>query len=576
MTLLQTQRSLRRTSTRGAVIPIVALLLPVFLIITAMAVDLGRQRNDRREMQSAADVIALDMARLANGRTIDEIALGDADNPATETALQASSDRNGIDRSKVVLQWGLTDATGNFTPLFLGTDVPDTAQITASDVTDYFFQPGSGDVERIARAQYGAEALAGFKVGSFGATVSPAQGTLLNTVVTPLLGSPAGFSALSYQGLAGAQVNVFELGNELGLLTPNEVLTQTVSFDDAVLASADVLERNGDSANATLLRNSVTTEMQNMDVQLSQFVDADTGGQGPGMSADINVLGMLTGAAFAAQCTPDPAGFDDCSGLSLPNVTANAPLVTSTSALKVIQGPQYAYGPVGTSADTGQVQLSIDSTVGGQNIGACVPSLLNAFCILNGLGFVGNIAAVVRVDADVTLAGGRNTITDIGCTDPAADTLTIGSNTDLYDVALTITVEFGKSNGIGALVGNSLGSFTLTGSTSSINASDSELFTVPPDVLGVTTRATGNGNVGLSGISLSASGSSSTVLGRVATLGVNFVMADVLSVLVNPLLTQIDNQILTPLANMVGVNVTGSDLTPEHIDCSFGNVKLVG
>ena len=176
----------------------------------------------------------------------------------------------------------------------------------------------------------------------------------------------------------------------------------------------------------------------------------------------------------------------------------------------------------------------------------------------------------------MTLAGGRNTITDIGCTDPAAETLTIGSNTDLYNVALTITVEFGRSNGIGALLGNSLGSFTLTGSTSSINATDSELFTVPPDVLGVTTRSTGNGNVGLSGISLSASGSSSTVLGRVATLGINFVLADVLSTLVNPLLTQIDNQILTPLANMVGVNVTGSDLTPEHIDCTFGNVQLVG
>ncbi|WP_436795731.1 pilus assembly protein TadG-related protein [Actinospongicola halichondriae] len=565
-----------RRASRGAVLPIVALLLPVFLIITAMAVDLGRQRNDRRSMQSAADVIALDMARLANGRTIDAIALGDADNPATETALQASADRNEIDRSQVVLQWGTTDAAGAFTPLNLGTDIPDTAEITASDTTDYFFQPGSGDVERVARAQYGAEALAGFKVGSFGASVDPTQAGLLNSLVTPLLGNPVGLDALSYQGLAGAEVNIFELGNELGLLTPDDVLNTTVDFDDVVLASADILERNGDSANATLLRNSITTEMQNMDVQLGQFVDADTGGEGPGMAAGLNVLGMLTGTAFAAQCTPDPIGFADCSGLSLPNVAANVPLVSSTSSLKVIQGPQYAYGPVGASAKTGQVQLTMNTVVGGQNVGACVPRLANLFCVLSGIGLVGQVAAVITVDATVTLAGGLNSITDIGCTDPLAETLLISSNTDLYDISLQVGVEYGKSGGLGGLLGGTIGAFTLSGSTSSVNAADSELFTVPPDVLGVTTRSTGNGNVGLSGIALTASGNTGTVLGSLANLGLNFVLADVLSGLVNPLLGQIDSQLLGPLTKIIGANVTGSDLTPEQIDCSFGNVMLVG
>ncbi len=565
-----------RRASRGAVLPIVAMLLPVFLIITAMAVDLGRQRNDRRSMQSAADVIALDMARLANGRTIDEIALGDLTNPATETALQASADRNEIDRSQVILQWGTTDATGAFTALVLGTDVPDTAQITASDTTDYFFQPGSGDVERIARAQYGAEALAAFKVGSFGASVDPTQAGLLNSIVTPLLGSPVGFDALSYQGLAGAEVNVFELGTELGLLTPNDVLNTTVDFDDVVLASADILERNGDSANATLLRNSITTEIQNMDVQLGQFVDADTGGEGPGMTSDLNVLGMLTGTAFAAQCTPAPTGFADCSGLSIPNVTANAPLLTSTGSLKVIQGPQIVSGPVGASGRTGQVQVTMNTVVGGQNVGACVPRLANLFCVLSGIGLVGQVAAVITVTANVTLAGGLNSIADIGCADPLAETLLVASNTDLYDIDLVIGVEYGKSGGLGGLLGGSIGAFTLSGSTSSVNAADSELFTVPPDVLGVTTRSTGNGNIGLSGISLTASGNSGTVLGSLANLGLNFVLADVVSGLVNPLLGQIDSQILGPLTNTLGVNVTGSDLTPERIDCTFGNVMLVG
>lgn len=574
MMRFRTQRATRRDSSRGAVVPIVALLLPVFLIITAMAVDLGRQRNDRRTMQSAADVIALDMARLANGRTIDEIAVGDIENPPTETALQASSDRNDIARSKVELQWGLTDATGNFTPLFLGTDIPDTAQITTRDVTDYFFQPGSGDVERVARAQYGADALAGFKVGSFGATVDPAQGGLLNSLITPLLGNPVGIDALSYQGLAGAEVNIFELGNELGLLTPNEVLGTTVSFDDVLLASADVLERNGDSANATLLRNSITTEIENMDVQLGQFVEADSGGEGPGMSADLNVLGMITGTALAAQCTPDPAGFDDCSGLSVPQVTANAALLSAGGSLKVIQGPQYAYGRVNEAiARTGQVQLSLQSVVGSQAVGNCVPTLANLLCVLNGL-LVGAVDATVSIDLDVTLAGGLNTLTDIVCTDPTFESMTVNTNTNLYEVATTVRVEFGRRGVLGGLLGPTIGTMTLTGNTSAPPTPDAETFTVPPDVLGVTTRSTGAGTIGLSGLSLSSSGTG--VLGTLGNLGINQTVGSVTTNLVNPLLSQIDTQILGPLTQLLGANVTGSDLTPERIDCNFGNVQLVG
>ncbi len=53
---------------RGAVLPLVAIVLPVLILLTAFAVDLGRQRASRRTMQARADVIALDLARLMDGR----------------------------------------------------------------------------------------------------------------------------------------------------------------------------------------------------------------------------------------------------------------------------------------------------------------------------------------------------------------------------------------------------------------------------------------------------------------------------------------------------------------------------
>src|SRR3954454_16667753 len=54
---------------RGAVLPIVALSLAVLMVMTAFSVDIGRQMMRRREAQGSADVIALDLARLVDGRS---------------------------------------------------------------------------------------------------------------------------------------------------------------------------------------------------------------------------------------------------------------------------------------------------------------------------------------------------------------------------------------------------------------------------------------------------------------------------------------------------------------------------
>ena len=51
----------------------VALLLVVLVPSSAMAVDLGMQRVVRRDMQTLADVVALDVVRLVDGRTASQI-----------------------------------------------------------------------------------------------------------------------------------------------------------------------------------------------------------------------------------------------------------------------------------------------------------------------------------------------------------------------------------------------------------------------------------------------------------------------------------------------------------------------
>src|SRR5438477_43604 len=56
-------RTLRRKGERGQVIVIAALLLPLLMGMTAVAVDVGSYSSDRRNLQNAADAIALAAAK---------------------------------------------------------------------------------------------------------------------------------------------------------------------------------------------------------------------------------------------------------------------------------------------------------------------------------------------------------------------------------------------------------------------------------------------------------------------------------------------------------------------------------
>ena len=87
----------------------------------------------------------------------------------------------------------------------------------------------------------------------------------------------------------------------------------------------------------------------------------------------------------------------------------------------------------------------------------------------------------VTLDADVTLAGGLNTLDRHRVRPtPAFESLTVGTNTNLYNVDLTVTVTLRQAGLLGGRLGPTLGSLVLTGHTNSTNAADSETFVVPP------------------------------------------------------------------------------------------------
>jgi hypothetical protein len=574
------RRDARRRE-RGAIIPIVALLLPVLMVMTGFAVDLGRQRSDRRSMQAVADVIALDMSRLADGRPLNEIDAGSGVHPPAETALGLAAARNGVDRSQLTIDWGKwEDATGYQTINFVGTEEPNAVMITAVDSTDYYFQPGAGSVSRTAVAKYGAEPLAGFSVGSFGVAMSTPQAQLLDDILSPfidddpaLFDPPVELDAASYEGLAGADIPLGDFGGEFGAGTPRELLDTQVSLSDFMLASARILRNQGRAAEAKLVEDSITAAMDGLSVRLGDYVNAETGAEDSAMAARMDIPSVIAGSVFQARCETDPTGFQECDALVVRDLTASIPLTTANGSVKVIESERYHYGPQDTGVDTGQIQASLQTVTEAEHVGDCQPTATNLFCLLDGL-LVEVADATVTVDATVTLAGGRTSIADIDCDDPDALGLLLESRTSLYDLDLNVRVDFGTRGALG-LLGTVFGTVTMTGSTAATNSIDDVLFTVAPDVLGETMKTTGAGNIGLAPVSLTTEGDVDGVFDDLAYLNIDFVFQDMMDLLVNPLLAELDQTVLDPLASLLGMNISGSDLVAQAIDCNPGYVELV-
>ena len=166
----------------------------VLLMVSAFAIDLGMQRAGRRDMQAVADLVALDMGRLIDGRTRAQIEAGNGDKPSAATQLGwsvANNDNDTIGSSpSVTAYWvELSDrrqlrrrpaaCRSRSRPAAVPTGVVVRA---ATDVGFAFAGVtgvASGDVERTAVAL--AEESACFRLGSYAARLNSSSSALLNS-----------------------------------------------------------------------------------------------------------------------------------------------------------------------------------------------------------------------------------------------------------------------------------------------------------------------------------------------------------------------------------------------------------
>lgn len=538
---------------RGVMALAIALITCFTLVpIAAYAVDIGVQRVARRDVQAVADLVSLDLARQLDGRTYSQL------QPTMQALADKSAKRNSAGSKtptvKVELgkltdsSWSASNPGAYFTTITSDAGgIPNAVRVRASTSVNFNIQGGKGGAVRTAIAR--SQSSACFRLGSFAARVAT-SGSLLNGLINDSLN----LSVLSYSGLASSSITLGDLAAQLGAGTPNELMAMdNVSLGTLFSAAAHVLQANGgNAANVTLLNTLASASFSGVthtSLKMSDILNLTSStGDNSAFATSLNLYDLLATTAFVANGT---------NFLAIPNLTVGIPgLAPSmvTASLKVIQAPERTCGSTGTTLTTSQVTLNLSVNLPSTGI---------------SLGILGLLTTSSTMTATVNLAQATGTLTKVVCGPGATDGgVDVQVASALSKVTTSLHVDV-KSLGITAATVDTGAGSTLMGSTNTVS------IRVPPDTYN-TPKSTGPAATFSSMNNITATdvhllGLSLGVVGTVVT-GIN---TGIIQAYVNPLTVNLNNLLITPLSQALGLRIAGADVfAVDHPQC--GTVALAG
>lgn len=553
----------RRRDERGAVLAMVGIMAMVLVVMAGFAVDLGMQRVGRRDMQALADVVALDLARQLDGRTVTQI----QSDPVFATAKEQSIERNDStlgEHPDVQVELGQVDGTtGQFVEL-TGSAVPTAVRVISSTVVSFAFAHKEGGATRDSVAATAVMCPVGgcttgnppttppctatatgclpspntfacWSVGSFLVKLAATSPTALNQIIGTALNTNA--TAISYDGLATSEVSFSKLLVELGVGSPSEFATTSITVGRLLDAIATVMTASGSSSAdisiVNAIRNSLTTAIQGRVVLLGDLVEIGAG-NASALDAKLKVLNLVSGAAFIVNGT---------NFISVPSLAVTVPGLTNvTTSVKVIESPQQACGKPGdgTKASTSQVTLTVKGSFGGNWSDGIVS------------------AQADNITLTLDLATADAALTTISCLNDVPQSMQLDvTNTSLANLGLTLNLR------TLSLLGIPLAQVTASvGATAPSSASGPYTLSLPTNY--DTPVQTQSSTISLNAVS--AASLNATTLG----LSLSLLNKTTLSTqLLNPLITNLNNQLASNLLPKLGINVAGADLwANRETDCS--------
>jgi uncharacterized membrane protein len=467
---------------RGAVIPLLALMVSLIVLVGAFTIDLGQAMLLRRDLQRVADVTALDASHfVVDGSAASQLAV-------VRAAAVRSAARNDwtLDASDV----HLVERSGtSWTRIDSSLSQPDGVEVVAHGSVKYSFQPGSGDTSRSAVAA--RQSAAGLEIGSSLVSIDTTQATMLNRVFGIFGGNTAlNLSLGSWQGLGSANVALGGLVTAAGSSDADAYLRTSATLGTQLQILATALSAEGNTGAATQvdnLRSAFSAGVTATTVRFGDLVTVTGADADSFAGAQLNALALTQGELFLARKGTAVSG-TFASGV--------AGIAAVSLSAKVVQPPTIAFGPVGTSATNGQIEVTI-----GTNLGGLVP-----------------------VQLSVGAATGTATLTSAACSGLGpASAATAEAHTSLSGVALTV-----------------LGLPVALGVTA-----------VPPTTLTFSAPFTWSHSQHVGGTSL---GLVAAIGGAVSGLG------PIVTAVVNPLIAPLENAVVSPILRALGVSLAGADV----------------
>jgi len=517
-------RRLRDRDERGAVAVVVGAFSLVMVLIAAFVVDIGVQRVARRDMQSLADIVALDLARELDGRTVDVLS------PLMPDLAAASVRRNQSvigDEPELHVELGRLDADGTFVRLTAPKDVPSAVRVEAATSVGFAFVPGRGGAVRSAVADTAGGAC--FQIGSYAAALDTGASPLLGPLLGAL-GSNINLTAGNYQALADAQVELLDLlGANVGAVTLQEALegSRLVSLADYYLATASALAKeSGQTATVALLQSlAASVAPLDLTIPIAELLSLDTG-RASGLDAALNVLDLVTAGAQLATGEY---------GVLIPQARVNlGPVADVETKVHVIEAPRLGCGrkndPLATASNSA---VSLE---------------LSAAALTLKLGVLNTR---VSLDGSIQVASAKGQLTDVRC-DPEGITVKVSDGLLRVDLTLEIKIDavFGLIPGVS-------GPIRIRGESDSngdavINISTDSDYDRPIRV--------DNSSSGLP--RLSTDTSQLKVLGGLLPIGavLGIILDPLLDGLINPLIQGLDRVLLSPLLKTLGMDLSGADV----------------
>ena len=517
---------------KGATFVLTAICMVLLLWGGAMGVDIGFSVVGSRQAQALADTGALDMARYIN--LADNYAVANYNSYLNGEMSNVQSD-NGAQNVTFT-------ATGMYWSSTTGWTVPTAGQacyrqtparnppctavmVTAKETVPRIFAGGSDSVTRSAIAAITPED--GFSIGSYLASFNSQQSGVLNAILSTL-GTSVNLTTVGYQGLADSTLTVQQLITASGgVLTPSNVYTKSLTAGQwlSFLTIAMDTQQSGLSCGSSPVPAACTayTALSSLDfngastAELCQLVSinqapvtepscpASGNLSEPDLSASLDVLQTLTTEAELANGS---SALNVQSALGITGVTA------ATLSLNLIQPPEIAYGPAGTTTAT-TAQVSADLQL---NLGPVLGTL------------------------NIPLSGAEGTA--------SLTAMTCSEQNNSFGSA-SISASSTAATGTVTLAGTTLSTLTVGGASSTPLAFGAGI--VPPTA----TSISGNTNpasIGTTAPLLSYSGSTGTGT-------------------VNTLLTSTLQPVLGPILNAAGVSVGGAVVTDLDYNC--GAVSIV-